>query len=78
MARVEHPRTYPKRTPPKATKKPMAMAGHALPASLAGLDRDALRNIMMVVDDMPWLAEMIKGMIVYRSSRGEWESRGVI
>lgn len=42
------PVSYPKRTPPKATKKPMAMAGHALPGSSPGLTRDTRRSIPMM------------------------------
>lgn len=33
----EHDGPYPKSTPPKATKRPTKMAGHALPASESGL-----------------------------------------
>lgn len=32
--------TYPKRTPPKVTKKPMAMAGHDLPGTPSGFLSD--------------------------------------
>ena len=38
------PVSYPNRTPPKATKKPMTMAGHALPATPSGLAREMRRR----------------------------------
>lgn len=40
--------TYPNSTPPKATKKPMAMAGHVAPASFSGRERETFRTIPMI------------------------------